>query len=449
MTEIKVRSTYVEASKNGYGAALAEARKRLSYRRIVELVCKAIVASGEEEAETQGILENLPEIGQGRRPVRCGSCIRNYHCRVRRSTRLARDAGFRGGNAPAAWLAAMIFVAVVTGCGRSSPPDSEADARSQIAAMLAAGDLAAAERRAKAALLQDPNDPALRLLLGDVYLAERDGAASQAAFERAREAGANEPDVLRGLAKSLMLQARYADALRFLEANGPATTERLLRLRLAARLRVPLARPADLFADARQFLERASGDAAAELESLASESDVIADNAVHVRRAVAYASASCRRSPQDMGLAPDPPDWANVDETGRRVLAVGPNEKLKTPAAAARVARDGDIVEIAAGTYRRDVATWNASGLWLRASRGQAVLDSAGAVAKDMGIWVIRGDNTIVDGIRFAGARSTHKNGSGIRLLAHNLWVRRSEFHDNEDGILSFNRPGGEVVIER
>ncbi|MDH4073307.1 MAG: winged helix-turn-helix transcriptional regulator, partial [Gammaproteobacteria bacterium] len=59
-------SAYVEANKDEYGAALAEAQKQLTYRRIIEFVCRAIVVSNEEESETQRVLQSLPAIWQAR-----------------------------------------------------------------------------------------------------------------------------------------------------------------------------------------------------------------------------------------------------------------------------------------------------------------------------------------------------------------------------------------------
>jgi DNA-binding transcriptional ArsR family regulator len=66
-------SGYVEANKTEYGAALQEAQKRLSYRRMIEFVCQAIVACNEEEAVTQQVLRRLPEIWQERGSFRAGS----------------------------------------------------------------------------------------------------------------------------------------------------------------------------------------------------------------------------------------------------------------------------------------------------------------------------------------------------------------------------------------
>jgi Fic family protein len=66
-------SSYVEAEKSEYGAALQEAQKQLSYRRIIDFVCHAILACAEEEMETQRVLEHLPELWQERGRLRQGS----------------------------------------------------------------------------------------------------------------------------------------------------------------------------------------------------------------------------------------------------------------------------------------------------------------------------------------------------------------------------------------
>ncbi len=66
-------SSYVEAERTEYGAALQTAQKQLAYRRIIDFVCQAIVACTEEEAVTQQVLERLPEFWQERGKFRSGS----------------------------------------------------------------------------------------------------------------------------------------------------------------------------------------------------------------------------------------------------------------------------------------------------------------------------------------------------------------------------------------
>ena len=66
-------SNYVEVEKSEYGAALQEAQKQLTYSRIIDFICRAIVACTEEEAVTQQVLEHLPEVWQDRGEFRSRS----------------------------------------------------------------------------------------------------------------------------------------------------------------------------------------------------------------------------------------------------------------------------------------------------------------------------------------------------------------------------------------
>jgi hypothetical protein len=131
-----------------------------------------------------------------------------------------------------------------------------------------------------------------------------------------------------------------------------------------------------------------------------------------------------------------------------RTLRVGPAQALRTPSAAAEVVRDGDIVEIEAGTYAGDVATWRANRLTLR-GRGQVVLEAAGKSAQGKGIWVIAGRRTTVENIVFTGAKVPDKNGAGIRQEGAGLVVRGCTFRDNENGILTGENRQSDILIER
>ena len=132
-----------------------------------------------------------------------------------------------------------------------------------------------------------------------------------------------------------------------------------------------------------------------------------------------------------------------------RTLRVGPDRRLKTPSAAAAVARDGDTVLIDAGTYTGDVATWTQDGLTLRGAGGLARLEAAGRNAQGKAIWVIAGDRTTVDRIAFSGATVPDQNGAGIRQEGAGLTVTRSWFHHNQNGILTGANPDSDIVIRR
>ncbi|MDQ2695407.1 MAG: right-handed parallel beta-helix repeat-containing protein [Pseudomonadota bacterium] len=122
-------------------------------------------------------------------------------------------------------------------------------------------------------------------------------------------------------------------------------------------------------------------------------------------------------------------------------------EYFKTPAAAAKAARDGDIVEILAGVYKEDVAVWKQDNLTLRGVNGRAHLAADGKAAEGKAIWVVKGDNVTIENIEFSGARATDRNGAGIRLEGAGLTIRNCYFHDNENGILG-GHPQGDVLIE-
>ena len=66
-------SSYVENEQNEYASALQEAQKQLTYCRIIDFVCYAIVACTEEEAATQQVLKQLPDVWQERGKFRGGS----------------------------------------------------------------------------------------------------------------------------------------------------------------------------------------------------------------------------------------------------------------------------------------------------------------------------------------------------------------------------------------
>jgi len=121
---------------------------------------------------------------------------------------------------------------------------------------------------------------------------------------------------------------------------------------------------------------------------------------------------------------------------------------LTRVADAARDARDGDIVEIDAGGYSDDVASWPQNDLTIRGVGGQARMSSAGTSAEGKAIWVIKGNNVVVENIAFAGAHVPGRNGAGIRHEGGKLTVRGCLFERNEMGLLTWNSPSAELLVE-
>lgn len=146
--------------------------------------------------------------------------------------------------------------------------------------------------------------------------------------------------------------------------------------------------------------------------------------------------------------APHTASPSGAASAGSRILRVGPRGEYRVPSAAARAARDGDTIEIASGEYRGDVAVWSANRLRIIGVGGIAHLKADGKDAEGKAIWVIRGDDTLVENIEFSDAKVANRNGAGIRFEGGKLTVRNSFFHDNEEGILTSNDPASELVID-
>lgn len=131
------------------------------------------------------------------------------------------------------------------------------------------------------------------------------------------------------------------------------------------------------------------------------------------------------------------------------ILRVGPGQRLTTLAAAAAEARPGSIIEVAAGDYRADVATWTQDDLTLRAVGGRVRMLASGAHAQGKGIFVCAGRRLSITGFDFIGARVPDRNGAGIRLERGSLLIRDCRFEDNENGLLAANDPSITLDIER
>ena len=133
-----------------------------------------------------------------------------------------------------------------------------------------------------------------------------------------------------------------------------------------------------------------------------------------------------------------PPGGLACDTATGRVLNVGPGQALATPSAAAAAAQNGDVIRIAAGDYRGDVATWRQNNLTICGVGGRARLFADGNSAGGKAIWVVSGSNITIDSVEFRNAAVPDLNGAGIRA-EHGGWlrIRNSGFYDNENGILT------------
>ena len=136
------------------------------------------------------------------------------------------------------------------------------------------------------------------------------------------------------------------------------------------------------------------------------------------------------------------------DPAATKVIRVGPDREVATVAAAARVARNGDVVEIEAGVFNDDVASWPQDDLTIRAVGGRARMVAGVASAEGKAIWVIKGTRVVIENIEFAGMRVPDHNGAGVRHEGGSLTIRNCLFERNEMGLLTWNRESAELVIE-
>jgi hypothetical protein len=127
-----------------------------------------------------------------------------------------------------------------------------------------------------------------------------------------------------------------------------------------------------------------------------------------------------------------------------RTLEVGPGKPFAMPSQAAEVVRDGDVVQIAPGTYV-DCAVWVRDNLTIEATGPGVVLARRTCAGK--GIFVIGGDNVTVRGLTFQGAEVPSRNGAGIRAQGGNLTVEHSTFLENQMGILATGALSGTLLV--
>lgn len=129
-------------------------------------------------------------------------------------------------------------------------------------------------------------------------------------------------------------------------------------------------------------------------------------------------------------------------------LRVGPGEAITRIAEAARLAKDGDTVEIQPGEYRGDVAVWTQKQLTIHGIGPRPVLIADGKSAEGKAIWVIRNGDIRIHNIEFREARVSDRNGAGIRFERGKLHISHCGFFDSENGLIASNFKDAELTIE-
>ncbi|WP_229413447.1 hypothetical protein [Massilia violaceinigra] len=131
------------------------------------------------------------------------------------------------------------------------------------------------------------------------------------------------------------------------------------------------------------------------------------------------------------------------------VLKVGPGQTYARPCLAIAAAKAGDTIEIQGGVvYSGDVCGIYASNLIIKGVNGRPRIDAAGKNSMGKAIWVVVGNNVIIDNVEMYGAKVRDLNGAALRLEGTGFTLRNSFLHDNENGILSGANAASDIVIE-
>jgi hypothetical protein len=126
-------------------------------------------------------------------------------------------------------------------------------------------------------------------------------------------------------------------------------------------------------------------------------------------------------------------------------LEVGPGKKYPVPSAAAAVARDGDHVTIAAGSYS-DCAAWRANDLTIEGASSDTTIIS-GTPCAGKALFIAAGNRITIRRLALTGAHVADFNGAGIRAEGGDLTVEHVRFANDEDGILAGALPGRTMIV--
>ena len=128
------------------------------------------------------------------------------------------------------------------------------------------------------------------------------------------------------------------------------------------------------------------------------------------------------------------------------ILKVGAGQHYTTIASAVAAARNGDTVQVQAGTYTNDFATIR-TAITLQAVGGMVYM--VATVPPPNGKAILTVDaNATIDHFSFSGAAVHDGNGAGIRYEAGNLVIKNSLFIDNQEGLLAAANAKGTILIQ-
>jgi Ca2+-binding RTX toxin-like protein len=126
-------------------------------------------------------------------------------------------------------------------------------------------------------------------------------------------------------------------------------------------------------------------------------------------------------------------------------LTVGQGQQYSTIKAAVAASRDGDVINVQAGTYTNENIEINTK-ITLQGVGGMVKMVGTQDVTNGKGLLVINTDVSI-DHFEFTGATGGNNNAAGIRYQGGDLVITNSYFHDNYNGILAAPSETGTITI--
>src|SRR6185437_1765609 len=126
-------------------------------------------------------------------------------------------------------------------------------------------------------------------------------------------------------------------------------------------------------------------------------------------------------------------------------LTVGSSGQFSTLSAAIAASHNGDVIQVAAGTYTNDFATIT-TNITIEGVGGMVNLVATQSPPNGKAI-LTTDANVTLDNIAFSGCTVPDGNGAGIRYETGNLTLNNCYFHDNQNGILGGADPTGTVTI--
>lgn len=123
----------------------------------------------------------------------------------------------------------------------------------------------------------------------------------------------------------------------------------------------------------------------------------------------------------------------------KATMVVGVGERIASITEAARLARDGEVIEIRPGIYRGQPVVWTQDRLIIRGAGERPIMLADGKSAEGKAIWVLKGGKVRIENIEFRGTRVADGNGAGIRYEKGQLTIHACRFVDNEMGLLAAN----------